>query len=213
MTDEQLQTAIRAAVRTDCPTGVRPGRRRARPRSGAPAPAPAHRCPRRGRRGRGVDRHGGCPDGRGRAEPDRRRPERDRVRRACRSVPVRGRRTPCCRRGHEAGSPTRLPRSPTSWATTAEIVAILFGGTLHSPPSDEVNNKILWVATTGADPGGSLEIDAVRAGTSQHVSREVPGGPGPSTIDLPAAGCWHLELTWGERPDQQDSMDLDYVRP
>lgn len=104
------------------------------------------------------------------------------------------------------------PVVPHVMGERGEIVAILFGRTLHSPPSQEVNNKILWVAQT-VDFGGTLEIDAVRAGTTTHVSREVPGGPGPSTIDLPEPGCWHLELRWGDGADQHDSMDLEYVRP
>jgi hypothetical protein len=91
------------------------------------------------------------------------------------------------------------------------IVAILFGRVLHAPPAEEVNNKILWVARSrGADP---LSIEAVRDGDGRTVHREVPGGPGPSTVDLPAAGCWHLTLRWGSEPERRDTMDLEYVDP
>jgi hypothetical protein len=91
------------------------------------------------------------------------------------------------------------------------IVAILFGRVLHAPPADDVNNKILWVARTSSmEP---LQIDAVRDGEVEPVHREVAGGPSPSTIDLPRAGCWHLTLRWGAAPDQRDTMDLQYVDP
>jgi hypothetical protein len=91
------------------------------------------------------------------------------------------------------------------------IVAILFGRVLHAPPAGDVNNKILWVARTSSmEP---LEIVAVREGDDRPVHREVAGGPGPSIVDLPSAGCWHLGLRWGPEPDQRDSMDLQYVSP
>jgi hypothetical protein len=102
------------------------------------------------------------------------------------------------------------PAVPHVLSANGDMAAILFGGTLHSPPGADVNNKILWVArVTKGDPG-SLFIDAVRAGTTKHVRREVPGSPGPSTIDLPQPGCWHLTLHWGA---QRDTIDLDYQRP
>jgi hypothetical protein len=39
------------------------------------------------------------------------------------------------------------------------------------------------------------------------VSRAVPGGPGPSIINLPDAGCWRLTLTWS---GGRDTLDLLY---
>ena len=89
-------------------------------------------------------------------------------------------------------------------------LAILFGATLHSPPSKDVSNKILWVTRPIDGASGTLFIDAVRAGTTTHVHRKVPGGPGPSYVDLPHAGCWHLKLHWGT---QRDTVDLVYRRP
>jgi len=47
-----------------------------------------------------------------------------------------------------------------------------------------------------------------RAGFSGVTeSRSVPGGPGPSIIDLPRPGCWRLTLTW---PEHNDTMALVY---
>jgi hypothetical protein len=41
------------------------------------------------------------------------------------------------------------------------------------------------------------------------VTRKVFGGPGPSIINLPSAGCWRLTLRWSGR---SDSLDLQYQR-
>ena len=93
------------------------------------------------------------------------------------------------------------------------IVAVLFSDDLHSPPDDEVN-KVLWV-TRGPQPEpvpGPLRITAVLEGGGRSVHREVAGGPGPSVVDLPRAGCWHLTLRWGP-PEERDAMDLEYVAP
>jgi hypothetical protein len=109
-----------------------------------------------------------------------------------------------------AGFSDPEPSVPHVMSTKGNLTAILFGGTLHSPPSKDVNNKILWVTKPIKGDSGTLFIDAVRAGATTHVHRRVPGGPGPSTIDLPQAGCWHLSLHWGT---QRDTMDLVYRRP
>jgi hypothetical protein len=87
------------------------------------------------------------------------------------------------------------------------IVAAIFGYPLAvSRPSDS-SNKILWVARDSTPPGDLL-IEAVLDGTGISASRRVPGGPGPSIIDLPQSGCWRLTLTW---PEHTDTMDLTYA--
>lgn len=113
------------------------------------------------------------------------------------------------------------PRVTHVTSAHGRMVAILFGSALYSPPSQEVNNKILWVGkpletpVQGDAEGGptSLTIEAQLAGTDTVVRRTVEGGPGPSIIDLPLAGCWRLTLQWGPDPAQQDTMDLRYVAP
>jgi len=110
-----------------------------------------------------------------------------------------------------AGFSDPQPRVTHVVGEQGRIAAILFGGELHSPPSADVNNKILWVSRTGAE--GPLRIRATLAGTGARVDREVADGPGPSYVDLPAAGCWQVELQWGSAPDQRDSMALVYARP
>jgi len=44
---------------------------------------------------------------------------------------------------------------------------------------------------------------------ADHVeTRTVGDGPGPSIVDLPEAGCWKLDLTWG---DHTDHLELAYA--
>ena len=87
-----------------------------------------------------------------------------------------------------------------------QILAALFGYPLHSPPAKGRNNKILWVAKHGGT--GPLVIHAALAGTDRTVTRSVAAGPGPSSIDLPAPGCWQFTLTWA---GQHDTMSIPYV--
>ncbi|TDC35157.1 hypothetical protein E1211_16165 [Micromonospora sp. 15K316] len=105
-------------------------------------------------------------------------------------------------------------RMPHVMGENGDIVAALFGHPLRVARTDGSTNKILWVARptgTSPDPASTpaLQITATRDGTDTPVTREVAGGPGPSIIDLPRAGCWHLELRWSGRTD---TMDLVYAR-
>ncbi|MEU6076221.1 hypothetical protein [Micromonospora sp. NPDC047074] len=105
------------------------------------------------------------------------------------------------------------PRVPHVLGGQGEIVAILFGRPLTASRRDGANNKILWVAHPAATPSAAtspttLTITATLHGTRTRVTREVAGGPGPSIVDLPQAGCWHLELRWS---GHTDTMDLVYA--
>jgi len=90
-----------------------------------------------------------------------------------------------------------------------DIVAILWGGpntSLYAPPRQDQNNKILWVARRPL-PVMSLAPLTIRAtlnGTHLVASRELPYGPGPSYVNLPAPGCWTLNLSWAGHHDQVD---------
>lgn len=106
-------------------------------------------------------------------------------------------------------------RATYSMGQSGQIVAVLFGYPLAQPPhSDGRNNKILWVAspasqgTANADP--DLIIEARLDGKGDPVQRKVEGGPGPSIVDLPEAGCWRLSLSWGGRTD---TLDVEYNAP
>jgi hypothetical protein len=89
-----------------------------------------------------------------------------------------------------------------------DVVAILFGQPLTAPPSADHNNKILWVSRLAQEPVTDLRIRARLIGGSATANRRVSGGPGPSIIDLPQPGCWHLSLRWS---GHSDSLDLAYL--
>ena len=90
------------------------------------------------------------------------------------------------------------------------IVAILWARTdaLHAPPLGQRPNKILWVSRLATKPGAPLRILATLDGSRRTADRSVAGGPGPSYVDLPAAGCWTLHLTWS---GHRDRLELGYV--
>jgi hypothetical protein len=96
-----------------------------------------------------------------------------------------------------------------------QIVGIVFGSPLTAPPSSDHGNKILWVAapssaSPGAGPESSpdLKIHATLNGSGVAVDRQVTGGPGPSLIDLPQAGCWTFALSWS---GHHDVMAVPYI--
>ncbi|MCW2885392.1 MAG: hypothetical protein JWL58_2254 [Streptosporangiaceae bacterium] len=99
------------------------------------------------------------------------------------------------------------PRMAYVLGARGDIVAILFGSPLAAPPRQNLSNKILWVSRVPLVAGDSLVIDASLEGTATRVTRTVRGGPGPSGVDLPEAGCWHLTLKWS---GHTDTMDLRY---
>jgi hypothetical protein len=105
------------------------------------------------------------------------------------------------------------PRMPHVVGRSGEIAALVFGYPLLAPPSPTRSNKILWVARVPVQGRSVLRIEAQRmAGArrvGQTVHRVVEGGPGPSIVDLPRAGCWRLTLSWSHN---RDSLDLAYRR-
>lgn len=110
-----------------------------------------------------------------------------------------------------AGFTDAAPTMPYEVGRSGEIAAIVFGFPLLAPPSTVRSNKILWVShqSTTAD---RLDISAQQmdgaTAVGNPVKQSVAGGPGPSIVDLPAAGCWRFTLTWADRTD---SLDLEYA--
>ena len=100
------------------------------------------------------------------------------------------------------------PKAPHVIGDDGRIAAILFGDPLVSPPDRERANKILWVARDPVEGASDLKIRAQDGDTV--VQRKVPGGPGPSIIDLPHPGCWQLALSWSS---QKDRLRLAYETP
>jgi hypothetical protein len=103
------------------------------------------------------------------------------------------------------------PRLPHVLGRSGRIVAIAFGYPLRSPPAPGRNNKILWVPRNSLDTRAALWIRAQRMEGAHRIGmpviRVVAGGPGPSIINLPKAGCWRLTLAWSGRTD---TLDLAY---
>ncbi len=114
-----------------------------------------------------------------------------------------------------AGFTAADPSVPFAYGANGAVIAVLFGP-LSTPPAPGNANKILWIARPAVDETTSdgavapdpLRIRAELEGTTVTVDREIPGGPGPSTIDLPAPGCWTMHLTWGPNTD---TISLRYL--
>jgi hypothetical protein len=110
-----------------------------------------------------------------------------------------------------AGFSGARPRIAHVVGRSGQIAAIVFGYPLRSPPAQGRNNKILWVSRTWPKKPAPLWIRAQRMDGDRAIGAPVrqiiPGGPGPSTIDLPEAGCWRFTLSWSGR---RDSLDLAY---
>ncbi len=87
------------------------------------------------------------------------------------------------------------------FGANGEIVGILFSE-LRAHQPEGTNNKILWVAKDG---GGTLHISARLEGSDTTATRTVDLGP--SIVNLPAAGCWQMTLTW---PGHSDTIAFRY---
>jgi hypothetical protein len=97
------------------------------------------------------------------------------------------------------------PKAPFVIGEDGGIVGILFGQPLTSPPAEDRGNKVLWVVREDAGP---LRIEARRAAGDEPVVIE--SVTGPSYLDLPSPGCWHLDLTWG---GHTDAVELGFTAP
>jgi hypothetical protein len=104
------------------------------------------------------------------------------------------------------------PRMPHVLGAAGKITAILWADPLLSPQPKSHNNKILWVARVTTNIYSNLRISAQRMIGSTKVGSPVThkliGGPGPSIIDMPAAGCWRFTLHWSS---ERDTLDLRYA--
>ncbi len=113
-----------------------------------------------------------------------------------------------------AGFSGPKPRVPYAVGQKGAIGAVIFGWPLKSPPLQNRNNKILWVprrySKTIAPFWIRLQLMQGNQTVGAPIRKIIPTGPGPSIIDVPAAGCWRLTFSWSGR---RDTLDLDYTRP
>jgi hypothetical protein len=87
------------------------------------------------------------------------------------------------------------------------IMAIIFGP-MDAHPDPDRSNKVLWAAKVGGDTPGQFTVDARLAGSTRQVHLALGLAPGPSIVDLPAPGCWRLDLRWGD--GYRDTVSLQY---
>jgi hypothetical protein len=100
--------------------------------------------------------------------------------------------------------------NPYQLSTAGSMAAIVFANPLLAPPVPDRGNKILWVAQQTPSPTDTLVIDGtLEAGAATH-SVNIGTAPGPSYVDMPVPGCWHLTLTWGSH---SDTMNLLWTAP
>jgi hypothetical protein len=99
---------------------------------------------------------------------------------------------------------------PHVMGQAGDIVAILWAprDALRSPALPDRTNKILWVSRVPVVAPYRLVIKATMAGSRRTTTATVPGGPGPSRVDVPAPGCWTFHLSWSGHTDQ---LSLRYV--
>jgi hypothetical protein len=106
------------------------------------------------------------------------------------------------------------PRVPYALGSRGAIGAVIFGWPLKSPPLPGRNNKILWVprhtAKTIAPFWIRLQLMNGNEAVGAPVRKIMATGPGPSIVDVPAAGCWRLTFSWSGR---RDTLDLEYTAP
>ena len=115
-----------------------------------------------------------------------------------------------------SSQPSARPQPPTARASAVQASTVQAGtdleratrDALHSPPLHDRNNKILWVSRIPLAAPDPLVIRATLAGSTRTAAVSVPGGPGPSIIDLPAPGCWTFHLSWSGHTDE---LKLRYV--
>jgi hypothetical protein len=95
---------------------------------------------------------------------------------------------------------------PYVTSKSGHIVGVLFGDPLHAgtPAATQAQNKILWVAREPAV--GPMTIDAELVGSTERVDLG-PVPIGPSYVNVPQAGCWHLTL---HLASGDDSVDIVY---
>ncbi len=100
-----------------------------------------------------------------------------------------------------AGFDPSTPSVPHVSGADGNIVGVVFGQPLSAPAPPGRANKILWVSRLPVAAGSTLTIHATLGGTGLSVDREVAGGPGPSLVDVPQAGCWTFDLAWSGHVD------------
>ena len=96
-------------------------------------------------------------------------------------------------------------RFPHVFGEQDRIAAVIFASPLVASTSAAPVNKVLLIARDAEQGSDPLSIDAQLVGGGDLVHRQRVLGPG--SLDMPAAGCWRMELSWGE---ETDVLHLEY---
>ncbi len=108
-----------------------------------------------------------------------------------------------------AGFSDPKPSMPFVTSKSGAMVAIIFANPLISPALPDLGNKILWVTNDDDSAGDGLHIAGHLEGGTATMTATVDGGPGPSLINVPVAGCWQFDLSWGSH---RDTIDIPYAK-
>lgn len=95
---------------------------------------------------------------------------------------------------------------PFATSSSGEVIAFVFANPLSAPPEANRNNKILWVQHNGHATGA--QVTARLEGTDRVTHLRLSDGP--SIVDMPAAGCWHLEWSVAGK---HDYINLRWIKP
>lgn len=108
-----------------------------------------------------------------------------------------------------AGFSDPEPSMPFVTSKSGAMVAIIFADPLISPALPDLGNKILWVTSDENSAGDTLHITGHLEEGTATMQATVDGGPGPSLINVPVAGCWKFDLAWGSH---RDTIAIGYAK-
>jgi hypothetical protein len=97
-------------------------------------------------------------------------------------------------------APAKAPDLPHALGSKGMIVGAVFV-TPRSPQDPAAGTKILWISRVPRD-GAPLRITATPLGLEAplvRIMQPANSGPGeiyPSIVEVPFAGCWHVDLTY-----------------
>jgi hypothetical protein len=112
-----------------------------------------------------------------------------------------------------SSSGSSAPQVPWMKTAAGRAVAVVFANRLRAGQPEDPANKILWIMRLSRN-GSPLSIRATplrgRAPvvTASWPANASPGEIYPSYVNVPTAGCWHLQLRWA---GHTDSIDLRFL--
>jgi len=98
------------------------------------------------------------------------------------------------------------PWVPWALGTPGDAIAYLFATQLvaEGRRPDGTQNKVLWVVRDG----GRSQVQGHPLGRSRPAV-SIDGGP--SIVDVPTAGCWSFQVTWGSHSTRTSVIDLEVL--